>query len=180
MEARYHRAYLEALETAKGLLQAAHDELSAKTLEDVYHGKNTAPESSNIVKVLTIIEQRLRKVIRERPERERQVQDALENLLVGAGIEYSRETESIEYSSKTYTPDFSLSRLDLAIELKLCPRPEREKEIIAEINDDILAYKQKYGNIFFVVYDLGCIRDVDRFVAQFEETEGVLVRVIKH
>src|SRR5512145_1502699 len=44
LEARYYRAYLEALETAKGLLQAAHDELSVKTLEDVYHGKHTAPE----------------------------------------------------------------------------------------------------------------------------------------
>jgi hypothetical protein len=64
--------------------------------------------------------------------------------------------------------------------VKLSGRAGREKEIIAEMNDDILAYKAKYGNILFVVYDVGFIRDVDRFVSQFEQHEGVLVRVIKH
>ncbi len=54
------------------------------------------------------------------------------------------------------------------------------EEIIAEINDDILAYRTKYGNLLFVVYDLGFIRDVDLFAAHFEESQGVMVRVIKH
>lgn len=44
----------------------------------------------------------------------------------------------------------------------------------------ILAYKQKYRNMFFVVYDLGFIRDVEKFGSHFEETEGVVVRVVKH
>lgn len=57
---------------------------------------------------------------------------------------------------------------------------DREKEIIAEINDDILAYRTKYGNIIFGVYDLGYIRDVDRFAETLEGTEGVIVRVVKH
>ena len=91
-----------------------------------------------------------------------------------------RETDSIEYSSKTYIPDFSLSRIDLALEVKLAVRQGREKEIIGEINDDILAYKTNYGNLLFVVYDAGLIRDVDRFSSQFEQHDGVLVRVIKH
>src|SRR2546430_13151265 len=38
-----------------------------------------------------------------------------------------------------------------AIDMKLCKEPGREKEIIAEVNDDILAYQTKYGNILFVV-----------------------------
>lgn len=122
----------------------------------------------------------MRKVIREPPSQERTVQDAFEALLVGAGLEYSRETDSIEYSSKTYTPDFSLFKIDLAAELKLCGRDGREKAIIAEINDDILAYETKYGNILFIVYDVGLIRDVERFARSFENHENVIVRVVKH
>src|SRR5437762_7001178 len=57
---------------------------------------------------------------------------------------------------------------------------EREREIIAEINDDVLAYKTKYGNIIFCVYDLGFIRDVERFADAFEGCDGVIVRVVKH
>ena len=67
----------------------------------------------------------------------------------------------------------------MAIEVKLCNREGREKEIIGEINDDILAYKTKYGNVLFIVYDLGFIRDVDRFVSSFEDQEGVVVNVVK-
>jgi hypothetical protein len=62
----------------------------------------------------------------------------------------------------------------------LCNRKDREKEIIAEINDDILAYKRKYGNLLFIVYDTGYIRDVDRFTGNFEDQDGVMVRVVKH
>ena len=58
--------------------------------------------------------------------------------------------------------------------------PRREKELIAEINDDILAYKTKYRNLIFIIYDLGYIRDVDRFAEAFEASEGVIVRVVKH
>lgn len=67
----------------------------------------------------------------------------------------------------------------MAIEMKLCGRTDREKEIIPEINDDILAYKQKYRNQIFVIYDIGIIRDVEQFSSHFEENEGVLVRVVK-
>jgi len=68
----------------------------------------------------------------------------------------------------------------LATEIKFCNRKEREKEVIAEINDDILAYATKYGNMIFVVYDAGFIRDVERFTTHFENNEGVVVRVVKH
>jgi hypothetical protein len=146
----------------------------------VYQGKNTGPEASTIVNVINLAERKLRKVIRDVPDAERQVQDAFESLLVGADVVYSRESDRIEYSSKTYTPDFSLAKVDLAIEVKLCNRKDREKEIIAEINDDILAYKRKYGNLLFIVYDTGCIRDVDRFSGHFEDQDGVMVKVVKH
>lgn len=64
--------------------------------------------------------------------------------------------------------------------MKLCSRSEHEKEKIAEINDDVLAYQTKYQNLLFVIYDLGFIRDVDRFCKSFEEHKNVTVRVIKH
>lgn len=161
-------------------MQAASDHLKRADLASVYQGKNTAPESSAILKIINIAERKLRKIIRGTPSREKEIQDAFENLLIGADIPYSRETEKIEYSSKTYTPDFTIQKIDLAIEIKLCASKDREKEIIAEINDDILAYQTKYGNLFFIVYDTGFIRDIDRFVSSFEENQNVIVKVIKH
>lgn len=173
-------AYKRQLDTARGLFLDAADHLKRAGIDAVYEGKDTGPESSAIVRVLNLAEAKLRKVIRRRPESEREIQDAFESLLVGAEIPFSRETERIEYSSKTYTPDFTMSKLDLATEIKFSNREGREKEIIAEINDDILAYGTKYGNLLFVIYDLGFIRDMDRFVRSFEERQTVLVRVVKH
>lgn len=180
VEREHNKAYLEQLETARGLLLAAQDELKRKDLEEVYTGKDTGPEASLILKVINLAEHKLRRTIRTIPSLEKEIQDAYENLLIGGDIPYSRETDSIEYSSKTYIPDFSIQKSDLAIEIKLCGRKEREKEIIAEINDDMLAYKIKYGNMLFVIYDTGFIRDVEKFVKNFEDQEGVVVKVVKH
>lgn len=180
IDRRHQQAYVHQLDMAHGLLLAAVDELEGSGMDDVYKGKDTPQESSAIMKVLSLVEQKLRKTIREVPQREREVQDALENLLIGADIPYSRETESIEYSSKTYIPDFTLPRIDLALEVKFSSRPTREKELIGEINDDILAYKTKFRNLLFVVYDTGQVRDVERFVGHFEQHDGVLVRIVKH
>ena len=174
------RAYVEQLETARGILLAAVDCLRESDIDSVYEGKDTGPESSEIVKVINLAQYKLRKVIRKLPQKEKEIQDRFEDLLNGAGILYSRETEHIEYSSKTYIPDFTMPRLDLALELKLRNHKDREKKMIAEINDDIQAYGTKYGNLFFVVYDLGFIRDTDRFASSLQQTDSVIVRVIKH
>ena len=176
----HQEAYMEHLEVAKGLLFAAKEELVSSEIEEVYKGKDTPPEASLLMKIFSTIEYKLRKLIRDTPDNERVIQDALENLLIGADIPYSRESDSIEYSSKTYISDFSIPKADLAIECKFCARSSREKEMIAEINDDILAYKTKYGNILFVIYDIGIIRDIDRFIGNFETQEGVIVKIIKH
>jgi hypothetical protein len=180
IEQRHHEAYIKQLDSAKGLLLGALDDLTRRGITAVYDGKNTPPESSALVKILGLIEAKLRKAVRQKPEREKEVQDAFETLLVGADVAFDREADSIIYSSKTYKPDFTFPPIDLAVDFKLCNRNDREKEIIAEINDDILAYKTKYGNVFFVVYDLGFIRDVERFAATFEANDGVIVRVVKH
>lgn len=172
-------AYFRDLDAAKGFLLAATDELSQRAIDEVYKGKDTAPETSLLLRVLSLGEKQLRKTIRGDPNDEQEVQNRFEDLLNGADIPYHREAERIPYSSKTYVPDFTLPRIDLAIDLKLC-KAGREKEIIGEINDDIIAYKTKFGNLLFFVYDMGSIRDTEVFTKSFQNHEGVIVRVIKH
>jgi hypothetical protein len=167
------------LNAARGIIQAGMSELASKDIASVYHGKDTGPEASTILQVVHLAEAKLRQIIREPPAREKIVQDKFEDLLVANSINYAREAENVPYSSKTYIPDFTIDRADLAIEIKLCNRDGREKEIIAEINDDIVAYRQRWGNLFFVIYDVGQIRDIARFTSSFE-SEAVLVRVVKH
>jgi len=174
-------AYREQLESAQGVLLAASDHLErTKDLTALYEGKDTAPESSLILQIINLAERKLRKVVRDRPSHEREVQDAFEGLLIGADIPYAREKERIEYSSKTYIPDFTFRKIDLALDLKLCTRKDREREIIQEINDYILAFQTKFGNLFFIVYDVGHIRDIELFVDSFEKHQNVVVRVVKH
>jgi hypothetical protein len=180
MERRHHQAYLEQLGSACGFLLAAADHLERSDLVSVYEGKDTPPEASAIMRVITLAERSLRKLVRSEPKSEGEVQDAFENLLVVADISYSRGTDSIEYSSKSYIPDFTIPRIGLAVDVKLCNRKDREKEIIAEINDDILAYRTKYPNLLFVVYDVAVIRDIDRFKGSLEANESIVVIVVKH
>jgi len=109
--------------------------------------------------------------------------DALESLFIGADLdkEFTREKENLVYSSKAYIPDFAFKRISTVVETKLCDTPKRVKEIIAEIGDDILAYKTVYANLIFVVYDLSIIRDRDTFAGSIEQAhQHVIVRVIKH
>ena len=174
-------SFARHLATARGVLQAAQEKLAREgDVEALYESKDTAPEASLLIKTINLAERKLRKVLRAPPANEKALQEAFENLLIGADIPYARETKRIEYSSKTYTPDFTVDRADLAIELKVCLDAGREKALPSEINDDILAYSREYGNLLFVVYDTGNIRDVDRFVSHFEEQDSVVVRVVKH
>ena len=132
-------------------------------------------------RIINLIEYKLRKVIRDKPSQESEVQDAFENLLVGADIFYKREKDRIEYSSKTYIPDFTFAdELDLALDFKFCGTGKAEKRLIAEINNYIVAFQTKYTNCIFVVYDLGFIQDVELFTGSFEQHKNVTVRVVKH
>jgi hypothetical protein len=145
-------------------------------------GRDKTPASETFG-VMCLIENNLRKAIRQKPAKESELNDALETLFIGAGLEknFTREKEHIPYSSKTYVPDFVFKRIGTAVETKLCDRAGRDKEIIAEINDDIVAYKTAYRNLIFVVYDSsGIIRNVDEFRGSIEEQESVIVKVIKH
>jgi len=133
-----------------------------------------------MVKVLNLLERRLPRAFRGKPAKERDVQDGFETLLAGAEIAYERERVSIVHSSRTWVPDFTFPDLRAVLELKVCNRPDLEKEIIAEIDGEILAYRARYPQMVFAVYDLGFIGDAEQFSKTFGAKDGVLVRVIKH
>jgi len=108
------------------------------------------------------LQARLRSVVFETPAREIEVQNALEQLLIGRGLlkgqDYDRETGRVKVSAKEVVPDFVFPKLDLALEVKLASDTSRMKEIIDEINADIRAYKKRYRSALFIVYDIGSIR----------------------
>lgn len=180
IEQEHQKAFSRQMPLAKGWLQAAGDELDRKGLTGVYRGKNTGPEVSDIVRVISLVERSLRKAVKGTPGSEAAIKDVFEALLVGAAIPFAREKDRFEYSTKTYTPDFTLRKLDLAIDFKLCGRKERVNAVIQELNDYILAFRSKFGNALFVVYDCGFIADVEQFVGSFAAHDGVIVRVVKH
>ncbi|MBF6439273.1 hypothetical protein [Nocardia cyriacigeorgica] len=169
----------KGLQATRGILAAAIDELRESDLEEFHKSKNTAPEASTIIKIVNLAEGALRRTMREIPKDETEVQNRFEDLLHGAQIQFHREKERVTYSSRTYIPDFTVASADLAIELKFSNKPGREAKIIAEINDDIMAYGTRWGNMLFVIYDVGTIRDVSLFSKQFEK-RNILVRVVKH
>lgn len=125
---------------------------------------------------------RLRSVIFSKPEKEKEVQDAIETLLIGRsmqkGIDYNREAGKIEFSGKEFIPDFVITKMNLCIEVKLL-REGRKSQIIEEICADITAYSKKYEHQLFVVYDLGVIRDETEFINDISSKDGVKVLIIK-
>ena len=130
------------------------------------------------------LQSRLRAAMMERPEDEKAVQDTVEILLVGRGLqkgqEYDRETGRVKQSSKESIPDFILPPFEEAIEVKLVKERRRVSEVIDEINADIPAYLSKYRHLLFIVYDLGQIRDEAEFRHGLEHMPNVQVIVVKH
>jgi hypothetical protein len=129
-------------------------------------------------------EANLRRAVFELPKQEREIQNAIEQLLIGRGltkgIDYDREVGRVKVSIKEVIPDFILPKLSLAIEVKLVKTDANAKAIVDEINADILAYGRSYAHMLFIVYDLGTIRDTLEFTRDLETTNGVEVIVVKH
>jgi hypothetical protein len=138
-----------------------------------------ADAPGGIGKVIDLLERRLPRAFRGRPEEERDLKNGFETLLAGAGIAYERDPDSIGYASRTYVPDFTFPGLQAALKLKLCDRPDRETQILAELDQEIPALQTRYPNLVFGVYDLGFIQDTDRLSRTFDARDGVLVLVMK-
>jgi hypothetical protein len=180
IEDHHHQAFLQCLEMAKGIFLSAIDEINrTDEIKDIFKDKIEI-ESNSTIRLHNTINNKFRTFFRKEPINEKEVQDEFEKLLSVADFSYTREKDRIVYSSKTYMPDFVLSELNMALELKICNRERREKEIISEINDDILAYNTKYKNLMFIIYDIGQIRDVELFKSSFTVYENVFINVVKH
>jgi DpnII restriction endonuclease len=177
-----HQGFLDDLETAIGIIQSGINLIKRRGISNVYEGKDTPKESSEIIKIISLIENKLRKVMHHKPTNEKEIQDTLENLFIGASLDndFTREKERFPYSSKGYIPDFVFSQINTIVEVKFCDSDSKLKEIISEINDDIIAYKTKYENMIFVIYDLGIVRDQDEFKLAIEKNEHVIIKIIKH
>lgn len=126
----------------------------------------------------------LRKVIFSKPEREVEVQNAVETLLVGRGyqrgVHYDRESGRVRFSGKDFIPDFNFHSIHTALEVKLLKQDMSPSLVVEQLSADIPAYKSGYAHIVFCVYDLGVIRDIQEFQAGLENTDGVRVCVVKH
>ena len=141
--------------------------------------KRVAP-NRQVHAVLDLVTEVLRPSIFSKPKQEKDIQNTLEVIFRSRGLDYRREKVRIEYSSKSFVPDFTFESLDLAVEVKFCDSEKKEKTLIDEMNADIPAYQTRYRWIIFVVYDLGIIQDVHLFKASIESNPDVYVHVQKH
>lgn len=143
------------------------------------------PKIDQIVGIADFLEANLRRAVLERPEKERDVQDVVEQLLIGRGMDkglhYDRESGRVKVSAKEVVPDFVLLQLNTAIEVKLAKDKARVGPAIDEINADIQAYGKSYDAVVFVIYDTGgSIRDDAEFKRDLEANDGVRVLLVKH
>lgn len=137
-----------------------------------------------VVDIANFISANLRRGLHSRPEKEREVQDALETLFVGKGLQkgldYDRETGRVKVSVKESVPDFILPKLGLALEVKLADSANRLRSTVDEINADIRSYRTGYAHILFVIYDIGQVRDEEQFKRGLEDSVGIRLIVVKH
>ena len=137
-------------------------------------------------KIENLINSKLRALIMDKPEYEKDIQDNIERLFISSGmykgIDYDRETGKFNFSGREYIPDFILPKINCCMEVKIIKEKSHLKKMIEEINADITAYSKKYERLMFVVYDLGCIRDIDEFKRDIEASKEkeIKVFVIKH
>ena len=127
----------------------------------------------------------MRRAVFNKPTKEKEVQDVIEQLLIGKGfakgVDYDRETGRVKVSIKEVVSDFIIPRLSMAIEVKLSKDKSKSKVIVDEINADIQSYGKKYSSILFIVYDLGSIQDETAFKHGLETVDGnINVIIVKH
>ncbi len=164
-------AYFQAVHANLSILRAWLEQKVGKS----------AHEASSLA---TFLQARLRSAIFESPKAEIEVQNAVEQLLIGRGlqkgIDYDRETGRVKVSGKESIPDFIFRPLSTALEIKLTKDRLRQGKLVDEINADIVAYATGYNSIIFLVYDLGTIRNEIEFTQDLESSGNVSVLIIKH
>lgn len=141
-------------------------------------------KKDEITNLTNFLQSKLRSAIFKAPAKEKNIQDAIEQLLIGRGlikgIDYDRETGRVKVSIKESIPDFIFSKLDLALEVKFSNSNDKSKSIVDELNADIQAYSKKYSNLLFLIYDTGFIRNEDEFKNGIDNQKNIIVIIVKH
>lgn len=165
----------------KELFESVHANLS---ILKAYLENKLNLKADEIANLTSFFQANLRKAIFGIPTKEIEVQNAIEQLLIGRGmtkgIDYDRETGRVKVSVKEVVPDFIFPRLSLALEVKFSRDIAKTKSIVDQINADIRSYSKKYSFLLFILYDIGTIRDEVEFKQDLENTDGVSVIIVKH
>lgn len=134
--------------------------------------------------ILNFLKANLRKAIYDIPPNEKSVQNGIESLLIGKGkqkgIDYDRETGRVKIAGKESVPDFVFRNENMVLEIKICNRQGKLAEIIDEMNADIIAYSTEYESIYFLIYDIGFIRDEDEVIKGLQRSEKIKCCIVKH
>jgi hypothetical protein len=161
---------MDAVEQAIGVYEHAQTEDGLVTL---------SPKES--IDIEAAIERTLRPSFRSAPPAsERDVQDAVENILRALGVDFTRDRDVTPVGPKAFRPDFVVTSLDLAIEIKLAKPGHGPALIQEEVAADITGYKTKWRHLLVVIYDLGVIDDPHTMRVSNLKLFGVSVIVIKH
>ncbi len=141
-------------------------------------------EHEEIQKVIKLIRLNLRSIVRSTPTNEKEIQEKIEDLLIGAGYvrgsDFDRETGRVKTGVKESIPDFVFNTLDFCIEAKIVKDKAGPKRVTEEINADIRSYGTTYSNIFFLVYDIGGqVSNVEHFKHNIVG-KHVYLEVVKH
>ena len=135
-------------------------------------------------KILDFLQTKVRSAVLEEPKKEKDIQNVVEQLLIGRGLtkghDYDREVGRVKTSAKEVIPDFIFPKLGLALEIKLFKTSSQRSKLIDEINADIHAYSQSYVMLAFLIYDLGNIRDEAEFKHGLDNQKNVFLLVVKH
>jgi len=165
----------------KGYFDSVHANLS---ILKAFLENKIGVKEDQVLQIKDFLQANLRRAVFSTPEKEVQVQETIEQLLIGKGMEkgvdYDREVGRVKVSIKEVIPDFIFQKLGLALEVKLSKSSTKSKAIVDEINADIMSYSKEYRSIIFLVYDLGSIRDETEFKNDLEVNNGISVIVIKH
>lgn len=165
----------------KGYFDSVHANLS---ILKAFLENKIGIKEDKALQIKDFLQANLRRAVFHQPDKEAQVQEIIEQLLIGRGMEkgvdYDREVGRVKISIKEVVPDFIFQKLGLALEVKLSKTTTKSRAIVDEINADIMSYSKEYRSIIFLVYDLGSIRDETEFKNDLEINDVVSVIVIKH
>jgi hypothetical protein len=108
------------------------------------------------------------------------VQDAIETILNAIGVPFTRDKETAVLAEKGWRPDFVLTELDCALEVKYVRGKMTVAQLHEQIAADITGYKTRWKRLIVIIYDAGVIDDPHRVETEHMLKFGVTVRIVKH